>query len=262
MTTYSLTWLPETLLNAGLKVAKVDGWEFRGHGDMGQVFGVMCHHTATADSANNMPSLRTLITGRPDLSGPLAQLGLGRDGTFYVVAAGRCSHAGEGAWNGISAGNTHFIGIEAENSGQSGDPWPPIQMDAYRHGVAAILSHVGRGPLWCAGHKEFARPAGRKNDPTFDLGSFRASVAKIMDTNTSLPQIPASEPTLAGGPPPRKTLRRPMKDPEVTLLKQALEISPNDDNFDAATEAAVRGFQRTKGLPPDGIVGPKTWALL
>ena len=26
------------------------------------------------------------ITGRSDLSGPLAQLGLGRDGTFYVIA--------------------------------------------------------------------------------------------------------------------------------------------------------------------------------
>ena len=32
--------------------------------------------------------------------------------------------------------------------------------------------------------------------------------------------------------------------------------------FDAATEAAVRQFQRNHGLVPDGIVGPRTWATL
>jgi peptidoglycan hydrolase-like protein with peptidoglycan-binding domain len=33
-------------------------------------------------------------------------------------------------------------------------------------------------------------------------------------------------------------------------------------NFGPKTEAAVRAFQRSKGLVPDGIVGPKTWAAL
>ena len=118
---FSLTWLPDVLLGAGLKVAKVDGWEFRGIGDMGDVLGVICHHTAGPPQLN-MPSLNTVIHGRPDLSGPLAQLGLGRDGTFYVIAAGKCNHAGPGTWNGVTAGNTHFIGIEAENTGLENDP--------------------------------------------------------------------------------------------------------------------------------------------
>src|ERR1700757_27556 len=131
---FSLTWLPEVLLEAGLKVAKVANWEFRGLGDMGEIFGVICHHTAGPASLN-MPSLNTLINGRPDLRGPLAQLGLGRDGTFYLIAAGRCNHAGVGSWNGVAAGNSHFIGIETENPGLANDlPWPDVQMDAYRHG--------------------------------------------------------------------------------------------------------------------------------
>ena len=31
--------------------------------------------------------------------------GLGRDGTWFIVAAGRANHAGVGAWKGITAGN-------------------------------------------------------------------------------------------------------------------------------------------------------------
>ena len=35
-----------------------------------------------------------------------------------------------------------------------------------------------------------------------------------------------------------------------------------DGVFGAGCEAAVRAFQRSRGLAPDGIVGPKTWAAL
>jgi hypothetical protein len=109
---FSLTWLPQVLLAAGLKVAEQPGWQDRGRGDVGATKGVMCHHTAGLQTGN-MPSLGTVINGRSDLPGPLAQLCLGRDGTFYVVAAGRCNHAGVGNWQGLTSGNTNFIGIEA-----------------------------------------------------------------------------------------------------------------------------------------------------
>lgn len=128
---FSLTWLPGVLKEAGVKVALVDGWESRGRGDVRATAGVMCHHTG-GPRAGNMPSLNTLIKGRSDLSGPLAQLGLGRDGTYYVIAAGKCNHAGDGVWKEIATGNTNFIGIEGENTGLSTDPWPEVQMDAYR----------------------------------------------------------------------------------------------------------------------------------
>lgn len=40
-----------------------------------------------------------------------------------------------------------------------------------------------------------------------------------------------------------------------------IEISVDSD-FGAATESAVIAFQIVKGLKPDGIVGPDTWAAL
>jgi len=165
---FSLTWLPEVLEDAGLKVAEQPGWRTRGRGEMGTVKGVMCHHTA-GSAQGIMPSLGVITNGRSDLPGPLAQLGLGRDGTFFIVAAGRCNHAGRGMWQGLSTGNSNFIGIEAENTGGANDPWPPVQLDAYRRGVAAILKKIGANPIMCCGHKEYALPHGRKDDPSFDM---------------------------------------------------------------------------------------------
>src|SRR6185295_7066367 len=120
-------------------------------GDVGEIVGVMCHHTSTPNPKNkNMPTLNGLIEGVTQnngnfLAGPLAQLGLGRDGTYYVIAAGRANHAGPGEWQQQTDGNMNFIGIEAENAGTPSDfPWPDVQMDAYRRGVAAILAHINR----------------------------------------------------------------------------------------------------------------------
>lgn len=110
---FSLLWLPQVLKDSGLKVAPVDGWQDRGDGDVHKIMGIMCHHTAGPRSGN-MPSLQTLIKGRSDLPGPLAQLGLGGDGTYFVIAAGRCNHAGKGAWKGVTTGNSSFIGIEGQ----------------------------------------------------------------------------------------------------------------------------------------------------
>ncbi len=261
---FALTWMPAVLEVAGLKVAEVDGWATRGRAEMGSVLGVMIHHTA-GPRAGNMPSLKTLINGRSDLPGPLCNLGLARDGTFYVVAAGRANHAGVGAWKGVSTGNSSFIGIECENTGQADDhPWPDVQMDALRRGCAALLSHSGRSDAWCVGHKEFALPAGRKPDPLFDMVGFRREVSDILAGIAPLPQpIPAVEPgPPAAGGPPRATLRRGSAGPLVEALQRALGLLPVDGLFGPGTEAAVREWQRGKGLVPDGIVGPKTWSKI
>jgi peptidoglycan hydrolase-like protein with peptidoglycan-binding domain len=258
---FSLTWMPDVLLKAGLKVATTDAWEMRGHGDVGTIRGILCHHTA-GPRTGNMPSLNTLLKGRPGLDGPLAQLGLGRDGTFYVVAGGLAYHAGQGSWQGVTTGNTSFIGIEAENTGLANDsPWPDVQMDAYLRGVAALLGHLGLPATACAGHKEFALPHGRKTDPSFDMSVFRAGVAAILLGTAPAPVlIPASEPA-GPGKTPRLTLRRGATGALVATLQRLLGVKV-DANFGGITEARVRALQRELGLVPDGIVGPKTWQKL
>lgn len=260
---FSLIWLPQVLKDAGLKVATVDGWENRGHGDISKPVGVICHHTAGPRNGN-MPSLDTVVKGRPDLSGPLAQLGLGRDGSYYVIAAGRAYHAGAGAWQSVTTGNSSFIGIEAENTGLSDDsPWPEAQMDAYRRGVAAILKRIGQKADFCAGHKEYALPHGRKTDPTFDMDAFRAAVAGILDGTAPAPTlIPAAEPPASSGiSAGRPTLRRPSTGEQVKWVQAKVGVVA-DGNFGPKTEAAIRAFQRAHGLVADGIVGPRTWATL
>ena len=256
---FSLTWLPQVLLDVGLMVAEQPGWRDRGRGEMGTVKGVICHHTA-GPLSGNMPSLGVVTNGRSDLPGPLAQLCLGRDGTFYVVAAGRCNHAGAGNWQGLTAGNSNFIGIEAENtglvSGPKADPWPAVQLDAYRRGVAAILKKIRANAIMCCGHKEYALPQGRKNDPNFDMNSFRVQVASIMaGTAPDVSIIPAIDGV------GRPTMRRGSTGDLVKDIQAKVGVAVNGV-FDAETEAAVRKFQRDHDLVPDGIVGPRSWATL
>ena len=256
---FSLTWLPDVLLDAGLKVAEQPGWRTRGRGEAGPIKGVICHHTAGPVSGN-MPSLGIVTNGREGLPGPLSQLCLGRDGTFFVVAAGRCNHAGRGNWQGFTAGNTNFIGIEAENTGHvtgaRADSWPAVQVDAYRRGVAAILKKLRANAIMCCGHKEYALPQGRKPNPTFDMNEFRVQVASIMAGTAPNPSV-----IPAGDGADRPTLRRGARGALVKEAQRELGIDMTGI-FDAEMEATLRQYQREHALVPDGILGPRSWATL
>lgn len=199
--TYSLTWLPGVLRDAGLEVLEHDGWQTRGHGDIGKVHGVLCHHTC-GPLHGDLPDIGVLVDGRPDLGGPLCNLGLGRSGKVYMIAAGKGWHAGAGAWQGVTDGNSHFIGIEAENTGETTGPraeaWPDIQMQAYMRVCAAIIGHIGGGVAMVAGHKEYALPKGRKDDPSFDMVMFRAGVAQLVAKRTAVPPAAPSQPLREG----------------------------------------------------------------
>lgn len=163
--------LERAVKNAGVKYNKVSGWASRGHGSMGSITSVLCHHTA-GPARGNSPSLNVVAYGRKGLSGPLAQLFLARDGTVTLVAAGIAYHAGV-----VSSSiyqNSHSIGIEAEATGTSS--WPAVQMEAYAKLCRALCKEFKLPTSRVVGHREAARPRGRKIDPNFDMAAFRRKV--------------------------------------------------------------------------------------
>ena len=66
--------------------------------------------------------------------------------------------------------------------------------------------------------------------------------------------------------PPPPVLRAGSSGPWVSKLQESLRDAGVSvavtGQFDAETDAAVRGFQAQAGLDADGVVGPRTWAAL
>lgn len=206
--------LADACRKSGLPVVEVDGWKARGHGQFAGINTIVCHHTATPlSAAGDYPSLRIVRDGRSDLPGPLSQLGLGRDGTVYVIAAGVAYHAGDTFHS--RQDNWHAIGIEAEHDGLS--PWPMVQHSAYVRLVAALADHYGIPLSNVQGHKEVARPLGRKIDPNFDMSEFRKRVKAVnatdvrADLNAAMASVKDAAARVAGRPRMRFQLERARK---------------------------------------------------
>lgn len=180
-----MTWMADVLRSAGLPVREVPGWRTRGHGALGKILGVLCHHTA-GSAVGDYPSERVVVSGRTGLPGPLANLGLTRSGVWVVISAGQAWHAGTGSvsWCPKDQGNAHLVGVEAESVGTR-DDWTTAQRSNYPRGVAAILKHFDLPASHAIGHKEWA--PGRKVDPAFwDMNAFRADVARWMGATATV----------------------------------------------------------------------------
>lgn len=153
--------------------------------------GVMIHHTAGPQGRKRL-DVDKLIKGRPDLSGPLANAGINRDGFVDWITNGRSHHAGSGSAEVLEAvmqdkrlsppeadsayGNSYFYGIEIDNSGKPEDAYPTQQLRAAAQ-VAETFCH-----FWSwdpntrvIGHKEWTR---RKVDPSLNMDMFRLMVRK------------------------------------------------------------------------------------
>lgn len=83
------------------------------------------------------------------------------------------------------------------------------------------------------------------------------------------PQKPAQEPTKTQGGVNMPTLREGDKGTAVRILQRMLILRgchlPRygcDANYGEETKAAVKAYQTTHALTPDGICGPLTWAAL
>lgn len=162
---------------SGLPYTEVAGWRSRGRGTMRSIKTITIHHTATPRSfrrSSDYPTLNVVKNGRSDLPGPLAQLGLGRSGRVYIIAAGISNHAGRS--RATSMTNPHAIGIEAEGAMER---WPAKQYDAYVRLVAALLDEFNLSTSRALRHAETCSPPGRKNDASFSGSAFRSAVAKV-----------------------------------------------------------------------------------
>lgn len=186
-----LTQLADVARRTSYPVIEVKGWKTRGRpGGMLGVRTITCHHTANGGARGNYPSLRVVRDGRKGLPGPLAQYGLGVDGTIYVIAAGRCNHAGVSLKTDYI--NSYAIGIEAEAVGVPGteSDWPAKQMDSYHRLCKALVEEfadVGYDDV--RGHKETCSPRGRKSDPSFSMSKFRADVRALSSVRKPVPVI-------------------------------------------------------------------------
>lgn len=179
-----VTDLADALREHGIGVWESPGWKNRGHGEMGQIAGVLIHHTA----GGGVNDWKTVQNGRPGLDGPLAHMTYEKDGGVRVLAAGQCWHAGTGTHPriGTNNGNVRMLGIEGVSDGTS---WSPRQKpDGYPRLAAALALHYGF-PVECIiGHKEWATPRGRKSDPSpWDMNEFRAKAREFMNV---LPPAP------------------------------------------------------------------------
>lgn len=256
--------LERAVKNAGVKYKKVSGWASRGHGTMGSIQSIICHHTA-GPSRGNTPSLNVVAYGRPGLSGPLSQLFLARDGTVYLVAAGVSYHAGRVVSNKYT--NSHAIGIEAEATGVSS--WPAHQVNEYAKLCKALAKEFGLSTSRVVGHKE-AAPS-RKIDPNFSMSDFRAKVGGAKGGVSSgggeswapSKKYESSKANHAVG---SRVMGKYDGGTDVYWLQRRLyKLGYDiDDRFDRLfgpnTESAVRALQKTAKLTVDGLAGKDTIA--
>lgn len=189
---------PAILRAVGLKVIEHGDWRARNHGTHFAPVGVLNHHTG-----GHWPGdLEVVTAGRSDLAGPLCNLYLAPDGTFYVISGGVAWHAGSGdarvladlrgdvAPKGWAAhvgrdrqdanGNSVLIGIEVSNMGGPSSTYPTVQIDALITANAALLKAIGRPAANAIRHAEWTD---RKDDISW-AGDLRGRVAAAMNQPT------------------------------------------------------------------------------
>lgn len=173
-------WSRDTIKKVAVRTGYpvIEAWSGHNQGAMGTIYGPMLHHTGTsASTPGDYPTLRIVRDGRPGLENSLCMYGLGKSGTIYLINDKISWHAGAGSWNGVTDGNGHFAGIEAEGPGT----WSAAQLDSYQKLVASILIEAGRDINWMPTHAQFALPKGRKTDPTgIDMNAFKAKVQQYL----------------------------------------------------------------------------------
>lgn len=223
-------WMAEEFRAAGLEVIEVAGWENRGrpastgHYDPDQ--GITNHHTASTTSPSNpAPTIGLLISGRLDLPGPLAPWSVDYLGRVWIIAAGRCNHAGEvgkpfpGTYVGAD-GNAIFMGDEIDTNGTQ--QMSPAQRRSVAITNRIYLEHFDR-PL-----ERLHRHQDISGTGKWDLGSL------------TTPQLRADAAAV-------DTQEDPMADPKIQDQLDRIEA-----NSAAAAESAAKAARLAEALRKRG----------
>ncbi|MGH9895326.1 MAG: peptidoglycan recognition protein family protein, partial [bacterium] len=143
------------------------------HGrDLRAVRGIVVHDTVTRKTTSDQRVAELLYDGRSDLAGPLAQVGVSRDGSVWVISDGRANH------NGFGRMGNDTIGIEVfARGGVLGEEesWTAAATDAVVKICVGIREHLPGIDVW--GHRE--TDPSRKIDPWgVDLDRLRVRVGE------------------------------------------------------------------------------------
>lgn len=221
----------------GLKVVEHREWRThnRNHkGPWGPVHGTMLHHTV---STGALSSVNLCYDGYEGLPGPLCHGVITKDGTLYLISAGRSNHAGggdpavlahviaedydpagtlrptRGNDDGVD-GNAHFYGFECVNLGDGKDPWPDVQVDAMVRASAALSRAHGWTEKSAIGHKEWSDD---KSDPkgpgtVVAMPVLRAKIRERLAHPASWNQVPPQPlPTPVEPPTPGVPVSNPLR---------------------------------------------------
>jgi N-acetylmuramoyl-L-alanine amidase len=176
--------LADRIRAKGVTVVEVAGWRSRGRGDY-DPDGAVHHHTAGGPHGA-VPSLATVIHGRPGIPGPLCNVLQSREANpahdkAFVIAAGRANHAGKGGWRGLS-GNRKMGGLEVEHTGNG--PVPVARLEISARILAALMEAPGssRSAANVCQHAEWAptRKVDFRSLAPFTPDSFRHHVAALI----------------------------------------------------------------------------------
>lgn len=255
----------ERMRKRGVKVQEIAGWQTRGRDGAFTPKAVFEHHDASSLKTGNSGALGIIVAGRPGIPGPLSQFQVGRDGTWFVVAAGRANHAGLGGPKvGIPAdsGNQYAYGVEVANNGVD-EPYSAALQTSLDKGLASILDEMNNSDTnQLIGHKEWAPT--RKSDPRHSMNWRRDRVRAVRKP------APTGDPWL-------KLTNPPMVGQKVMDVQHALVvISPDNkaklgDDYQPGkptlcayrrkTADVIAVYKRNRNISEVGC-GPQTWARL
>jgi N-acetyl-anhydromuramyl-L-alanine amidase AmpD len=207
-------------------------------------YGITLHHTG-GRFAGDIATLTKPSTD-PKRESVSANDYITKDGTIYELCEHpkRAWHAGDAVWGDITDVNSHFWGIEIENLGTAGDPYPQRQIDAvvWRCRERRRLLDI-TDPDMLTRHRDVCVPPGRKPDTSdgFPWEEVRRRV------------FAANDPTDGGATPD------PGERPDFGQLEKynVVGIGPSY----GAIALAFAGALRAEGIPAMAIHNAKLTAI-